>query len=112
MYSLMIEPLWERRAARMVDVQDGSRLCENAKNRKVARTIFLRQTEIGLARECLRNYRRFSPTFLLSLSSAFEFLHSLGHLRHFERRSETSALTPIPDVMLSRSKRRSGPILL
>jgi hypothetical protein len=40
--------------------------------------IFLRPTEIGLARECLRNHRRFGRTFLLSLSSAIEFLHSLG----------------------------------
>jgi hypothetical protein len=33
-----------------------------------------------------------------------------GHQRHFERRPDTSALPPIPDVMLSRSERRSGPI--
>jgi hypothetical protein len=37
---------------------------------------FLRPTETGLARKCLRNYRRFGRTFLLPLPSAFEFLHS------------------------------------
>jgi hypothetical protein len=35
---------------------------------------------------------------------------ALGHLRRFERRPDTSGLAPIPDVMLSRSKERSGPI--
>ena len=32
----------------------------------------------------------------------------MGHQRHFERALATSALAPIPDVLLSRSKRRSG----
>jgi hypothetical protein len=38
--------------------------------------IFLSPTEIGLARECLYNYRRFRRTFVLSPSRVFEFSHS------------------------------------
>jgi hypothetical protein len=34
---------------------------------------------------------------------------ALGHQRRFERAPATAALPPIPDVLLSRSKRRSGP---
>ena len=33
----------------------------------------------------------------------------LGHQRHFERAAGTSALPLISDILLSRSKRRSGP---
>jgi hypothetical protein len=36
-------------------------------------------------------------------------MSDLGHQRRFERAPAISALPPIPDVLLSRSKRRSGP---
>jgi hypothetical protein len=35
---------------------------------------------------------------------------ALGHSRHSECSPDTSALPPISDVMVSRSKRRPGPI--
>jgi hypothetical protein len=38
--------------------------------------IFLRPTEIGLARECLCSRRQFGRTFLLAPPRVFEFLHS------------------------------------
>ncbi len=46
---------------------------------------------------------------ILVASQFFEFLHSLGHQRRFERAPATSASIPIPDVLLSRSKRPLGP---
>jgi hypothetical protein len=43
---------------------------------------------------------------ILVASQFFEFLHSLGHQRRFERKPRTSAYPPIADMLLRRTARR------
>jgi len=87
----------------------GPRLCKNAsapgRRRIVFSIVFFRQRSPALLVLKLRKLE----TKFLRANLVFEFSHSQGHSRHIRDVRAMSASLPTPDILLSRSKRRSGP---